>query len=129
MKRLTKNNPNIHILPFQNQSKMPGLYQLCNIFVLPSKGPGETWGLAINEAMAAGKAIIVSDRVGCGSDLIKRGINGYVFNAENINDLSEKMNVIAKSDFVKMGFESLELIKNYSLSRQINTIESKINNL
>ncbi len=39
-------------LDFQNQQKMPLVYRLCDIFVLPSMGPGETWGLAVNEAMA-----------------------------------------------------------------------------
>ena len=41
----------IHLLPFQNQSEMPSLYQSADVFILPSSGPHETWGLAVNEAM------------------------------------------------------------------------------
>ena len=40
----------IHFLPFQNQSVMPFLYRMADVFVLPSHN--ETWGLSVNEAMA-----------------------------------------------------------------------------
>ncbi|RZK60389.1 MAG: glycosyltransferase, partial [Pedobacter sp.] len=54
----------IHFMDFQNQTQMPAVYQACDLFCLPSQGPGETWGLAVNEAMACGKAVLVSDKVG-----------------------------------------------------------------
>lgn len=57
------------ILPFQNQSLMPVIYRLGDVFVLPSAW-GETWGLAVNEALACGRPVIVSDRVGCAADLV-----------------------------------------------------------
>jgi glycosyltransferase involved in cell wall biosynthesis len=57
------------VLPFQNQSRMPVVYRLGDVFVLPS-GHGETWGLAVNEALACGRPAIVSDRVGCASEVI-----------------------------------------------------------
>ncbi|RZK39362.1 MAG: glycosyltransferase, partial [Pedobacter sp.] len=53
-----------HFMDFQNQTQMPAVYQACDLFCLPSQGPGETWGLAVNEAMACGKAVLVSDKVG-----------------------------------------------------------------
>ncbi|HTV26214.1 MAG TPA: glycosyltransferase family 4 protein [Xanthobacteraceae bacterium] len=57
------------IVPFQNQSRMPVVYRLGDIFVLPS-AYGETWGLAVNEAMASGRPVLLSDRVGCGPDVV-----------------------------------------------------------
>jgi glycosyltransferase involved in cell wall biosynthesis len=33
----------IHRTPFVNQLDMPAVYQSADVFVLPSKGPGETW--------------------------------------------------------------------------------------
>jgi glycosyltransferase involved in cell wall biosynthesis len=57
------------ILPFQNQSRMPVVYRLGDIFVLPSAF-GESWGLAVNEALACGRPVIVSDRVGCAPDTV-----------------------------------------------------------
>lgn len=54
---------------FLNQSEMPKAYVAADCLVLPSDS-GETWGLVVNEAMACGIPAIVSDQVGCGSDLI-----------------------------------------------------------
>lgn len=67
---------------------------MCNVFVLPSKGPGETWGLCVNEAMACSKPVIVSDKCGCYIDLIKDDVNGYVFNSLKSKDLVKKMSMI-----------------------------------
>lgn len=57
------------VLPFQNQRQMPLVYRLGDLFVLPSTH-NETWGLAVNEAMACGRPLLVSDRVGCAQDLV-----------------------------------------------------------
>ena len=57
------------VLPFHNQSRMPVVYRLGDVFVLPSAF-GETWGLAVNEAMACGRPVVVSDRVGCAGDMV-----------------------------------------------------------
>ena len=62
--------PNIHFVGFQNQSKMPDLVSGCGCLLFAFRGPGETWGLAVNEALACGCRVIVSDRVGCAEDLI-----------------------------------------------------------
>src|SRR5690606_32264547 len=42
--KLKANNVHIHFMDFQNQQYMPVIYQACDLFCLPSKGPGETWG-------------------------------------------------------------------------------------
>ena len=63
---------------FQNQSMIPVIYYMSDVFVLPSKGPNETWGLAVNEAMACGKPVVTTNKVGCAVDLIKNGKNGIV---------------------------------------------------
>jgi glycosyltransferase involved in cell wall biosynthesis len=70
---------NVHFMSFKNQSVMPAVYRLGDVFVLPSKGPEETWGLALNEAMASGRAVIASTKVGGARDLIRGGENGWIF--------------------------------------------------
>jgi glycosyltransferase involved in cell wall biosynthesis len=57
------------VLPFQNQSRMPIVYRLGDLYVLPS-AYGETWGLGVNEALACGRPVLVSDRVGCAEDVV-----------------------------------------------------------
>lgn len=69
----------VHFLPFANQSEMPARYLLADVFVLPSSGVYETWGLAVNEAMHLGVPCLVSDRVGCQRDLVTEGDTGWVF--------------------------------------------------
>ncbi len=71
----------VHFLPFANQSEMPAHYALADLFVLPSRGLYETWGLAVNEAMHLGVPCLVSDRVGCQRDLVTDGETGWVFPA------------------------------------------------
>ena len=69
----------VRFMPFANQSEMPSRYLLADVFVLPSGGPEETWGLAVNEAMHLGVPCLVSDRVGCQRDLVTDGETGWVF--------------------------------------------------
>jgi glycosyltransferase involved in cell wall biosynthesis len=71
----------VRFLPFANQSEMPVRYLLADVFALPSRGPEETWGLAVNEAMHLGVPCLVSDRVGCQPDLVTDGETGWVFPA------------------------------------------------
>ncbi len=123
MKR--KAGKNILFLPFQNQSQMPAIYRIANIFVLPSLY-NETWGLAVNEAMACGKAIIASDKVGCAVDLIKNAENGYIFKAGSLNDLKEKIELSLKK-YTDFGQKSIKRIKNWSFEKIADALENKIN--
>lgn len=75
--------PDVHFLPFANQSEMPSRYLLADLFVLPSRGLYETWGLAVNEAMHLGVPALVSDLVGCQRDLVSHGETGWVFAADD----------------------------------------------
>ena len=131
----TTHNPalssHISFLPFQNQSRMPVVYRMADIFVLPSKGPGETWGLAVNEAMACGKPVIVSDKCGAAADMINEGINGYVFQSTFLESLLDKMLLILNADLSSFGkaskkhvqqfsYESFKIaLKSYSLSKNL----------
>jgi glycosyltransferase involved in cell wall biosynthesis len=128
----------IHFIDFQNQSKMPTIYQACDIFCLPSIGPGETWGLAINEAMASEKAILCSDKVGCAKDLVLNS-NGLIFKAGNLEDLCLKINQmldISKvltasqnqtlSNLTKLGKSSKSIIQDWSFEKQIDILMKEI---
>jgi glycosyltransferase involved in cell wall biosynthesis len=77
------------VVPFQNQSRMPVVYRLGDLVVLPSMG--ETWGLTANEAMACGRAVILSDRVGCHPDVIRIEESGKVFAVNDWADFCKKL--------------------------------------
>ena len=107
---------NMHWLPFQNQSLMPAIYRLGEIFCLPSSGPGETWGLAVNEAMACSMAVLVSDKVGCAADLVQDEMNGYIFRSNDITDTKEKINKLInnKDSLAEMGLASADIISQWN---------------
>ncbi len=93
MKLKTKNESRFVFLDFQNQSKMPILYRMANLFVLPSSGPNETWGLALNEALACGIPILASDKCGGTIDLINTS-NGLVLHSPvNYNEIEQFFNL------------------------------------
>jgi glycosyltransferase involved in cell wall biosynthesis len=83
LRRAAGGDARILFLDFQNQQQMPVVYRMGDIFVLPSKGPGETWGLGANEAMASGCAILLSDKVGGAVDLVDGGRNGLIVGSED----------------------------------------------
>lgn len=116
---------NIRFLDFQNQSRMPMVYRLADVFVLPSRGPVETWGLAVNEAMASGKAIVVSDLCGCAVDLVQPGINGYIIKADDREDLREKLQWLAadKNKLKTMGEASKKIIADFSYDKIADALE------
>jgi len=123
---------NIHFMGFQNQSYMPVIYQACNIFCLSSKGPGESWGLTVNEAMACGKAILVSDKAGCAIDLVKPGVNGYIFKAGSSVDLQNKLAYLADKtifELKNMGDASAKIIENWSFTVQVESIVAVLNKI
>ena len=114
----------ITFLPFQNQSIMPLVYRLGDVFVLPSKGPGETWGLAINEAMACGRPVIASDKCGAAADMIKENVNGFVFKAGDENDLYKCMGKMVLTDTSSMGAKALETVQRFRYASFTRALQS-----
>lgn len=117
---------NIHFLPFQNQQLMPAVYRLANIFCLPSSGPGETWGLAVNEAMACGRVVVVSNACGCATDLVHEGINGFIFQRDDLNSLIAALKKAIQANTDAMGLESHQLIQDWSFNKQVQILEEAV---
>ena len=93
----------VHFLPFQNQQLMPAVYRLGDVFVLPSRGPGETWGLALNEAMASGRPIIASSKVGGARDLVIPGSTGWIFESGNLEALTSTLATVCACNTAELG--------------------------
>ena len=106
----------IRFLGFRNQKELPNFYDLCDVFVLPSAF--EQWGLAVNEVMNAGKAVVVSDQVGCAPDLVMESQNGRIFPVGNVYALMNAIQwAIANAD--RAGEMSLKHIQNWSFKQDI----------
>jgi glycosyltransferase involved in cell wall biosynthesis len=117
---------NIDFRDFMNQSAMPALYQSADLFCLPSFS--ETWGLAINEAMSCGKAILVADKVGCAIDLVQKGINGDIFESGNVNSLMHSLGELTRSKtrLAEMGENSALIITDWSFANIAGAFENKL---
>lgn len=132
LKEEAKKNPYVHFIDFQNQSVMPSVYTAGDIFCLPSGGPGETWGLAVNEAMACSKPVLISDKVGCAADLVNPGVNGEIFKSGSEQELSLKLKKLideGKSGLAAMGKNSKKIIDRWSFETQAQIIEETIKNI
>jgi glycosyltransferase involved in cell wall biosynthesis len=68
--------PDVKFAGFLNQSQVSRAYAAADIFMLLSKS-GETFGMAVAEAMHFGLSLILSDKVGSGADLLGDGANGF----------------------------------------------------
>lgn len=99
---------------FLQYPDLPACYGLAEAFVLASTR--EAWGLVVNEAMASGLPVLVSNRCGCSVDLVRPGLNGYTFDPHDAGALTELMLRIADDPVRRraMGEASSNLIDAWS---------------
>ena len=106
------------LLPgFKQYDELPVYYGLAGAFVHASTT--EQWGLVVNEAMAAGLPVLVSDRCGCAPDLVRDGINGFTFDPYDPGQLAGLMLEVSSDqcDREAMGQASREIIKDWGPER------------
>ena len=83
---------NITLLGFLNQKQLSEYYNIVDLLIMTSDY--ETWGLSINEAMAANVPVICSNKCGAHHDMIKKYKTGFIYDCGKILDLHHKMNLI-----------------------------------
>ncbi len=110
---------NVRFCGFRNQSELPRFFNLCDVFVLPSRH--EPWGLIVNEVMNAGRAVIVSEDVGSQPDLITDGVEGCVFPAGDVDALTAALlRVLATpGTAAEMGARARDRISTWSFDQDI----------
>ena len=54
----------------------------------------DTWGLVVNEAIASGIPVVVSNCCGCSIDLVEHNFSGFIIDPANIDDLAHVMHMI-----------------------------------
>jgi hypothetical protein len=65
----------------------------------------------INEAVAAGLAVVASDMVGAAADLVRDGVNGRIFLHGNLESLSECLrDATAAEQSKRFGANSIEVL-------------------
>lgn len=83
-------------LGFQSEQQVvSALYRNADALCLPSSY--EPWALVINEAAAAGLAIVASDVVGAAAELVRDGVNGKLFKVNDLSDLKNALLTVTDS--------------------------------
>jgi glycosyltransferase involved in cell wall biosynthesis len=111
---------------FRNQTEMPRFFDLCSVFVLPSRH--EPWGLIVNEVMNARRPVIVSDDVGCQPDLITDGVEGFVYPVGDVGALTQALQRMfaTPETAVRMGKHAFERISHWSFEEDIVALRKAI---
>ena len=96
---------------FQQYAALPAFYAQAGGFVHASTT--EPWGLVVNEAMACGLPVLVSNRCGCAADLVAEGRNGWTFDPHDVAAMAAAMQRLAavpETERAAMGQASRERI-------------------
>ena len=121
-----KSLSNVIFTGFINQSDLPTLYGISDIFVLPSEN--EPWGLAVNEAMCAGLPIVVTREVGCVADLVEDGVNGYAMETGDIEGLSVALETLIRDQNLRhrLGAASRERIQQWGFKQCLTGLKQAV---
>jgi glycosyltransferase involved in cell wall biosynthesis len=109
----------IRFCGFRNQSELPRFFDLATVFVLPARH--EPWGLIVNEAMNAARPVIVSDDVGCATDLIDDGVDGCIYPVGDVGALENALRRVLDTPGVAetMGQRAFKRIQSWSFAEDI----------
>jgi glycosyltransferase involved in cell wall biosynthesis len=111
---------------FVNQSELPKYYGLADVFVLPSTY--EPRGAVINEAMACGLPVIVTDRCGSIGDIVLEGENAFLYPAGDAHALADAMTKLVDDDALRerMAARSREIISTWDFARGVAGVREAI---
>jgi glycosyltransferase involved in cell wall biosynthesis len=115
----------VKFLGFRNQSELPRFFDLSDVFVLPARH--EAFGLIVNEAMASGLPVVISDDVGCADDLVRNGENGYVYPVNDIDALRDALiATLQPGRAAAMGQSSRKILATWSFDEDIAALKAAL---
>jgi len=106
----------VHLPGFKQYDELPVYYALANALVHTSTT--EQWGLVVNEAIASGLPVIVSDRCGCVPELVRD--NGFTFDPMNEDELASlllEMASLSDHDLERFGDASRRIAARFGPDR------------
>jgi glycosyltransferase involved in cell wall biosynthesis len=107
---------NVHLPGFKQYDELPVYYALAKAFVHASTT--EQWGLVVNEAVASGLPVIVSDRCGCVPELVNG--NGFTFDPLDEHQLASlllQMTLLPEDERRRLAETSCRIAENFTPAR------------
>jgi len=107
----------VHLPGFKQYEELPAYFGRAQVFIHASTT--EQWGLVVNEAMASGLPVLVSNRCGCAPDLVAEGVNGFTFDPGNVDQLAQLLRRVSDPEFplADFGAASFRIIAGWGLER------------
>jgi glycosyltransferase involved in cell wall biosynthesis len=127
---LDLNIKTVEFIDAVDNKKLPAYFKRSDAFILPSLS--ETWGLVVNEAMAAGLPVLLSARINAAHDLLQEGVNGFGFDPVDVNAIYNAILKYINMDGLlkeQMGNASLKLIDAFSFEKMGNQLADELNRL
>ena len=110
-------------------NRISSVLRRCDVLILPSRHDG--WGVVLNEAASAGRAIIASDACGSAHHLVRPGENGFRVSAGDADALAEAMIAYCEDAglSVRHGSESLRIFEEFTPDRNAERFENALSSL
>jgi len=107
----------VHLVGPKGYTELPAYYANAGAFIHASTT--EQWGLVVNEAMASGLPVLVSNRCGCAMDLVKEDLNGWTFDPNDLTQLAQFMVKMSTDEErrLEMGRASPGIISEWDTNR------------
>lgn len=115
-----------HFAGFLNQSELPKHYAAGDVFVLPSTY--EPRGAVINEAMACGLPVIVTDRCGSIGDIVLENENAFIYPAGDADALAAQLDTLIEQPELRarMAQRSREIIAAWNYARGVEGVREAL---
>jgi len=111
---------------FKQYEELPEYYAAAGAFIHASTT--EQWGLVVNEAMASGLPVLVSNRCGCARDLVRDGENGWTFDPSDEEQMADLMLRISSDEERRkeMSARSQEIITEWGPERFASGVKAAV---
>lgn len=82
----------------------------------------DNWSLVVPEAMACGKPVATTRYNGCHVELVKEGVNGFIFDPLSVESSLKMLEEFHNADLSAMGKESAAIVSNFTPETAANGI-------
>ena len=117
--KIANGDSRIFFIDFQPRENIRQLFVRMKALILPSTKE-ETWGMVVNECMAGGHIVAISNECGSATTLIKDKINGFHFSPYDTNEIVSvlfRIEGLSNQEYQIMKDASLNIISHWGLDR------------